>query len=163
MIGRTGGKASPERGLTFIELLVVVTVLAVLASLVIPLARWDEKRRREEQLRMALRTMREAIDTYRTYCEQGLIVQTDVEQEHYPRDLDEMVDGVDVAQRDSPDSKKVRFLLRIPIDPFTETPEWGKRSYQDDWDSDSWGEENLYDVYSLSPGVALDGTEYKDW
>lgn len=151
------------RGLTFIELLVAMTVLVAVASAVIPLARWNEKRRREAELRGNLQTLRDAIDQYKKYMDEGLIVQSDVEQMGYPTSLEELVDGVPVGDPESPESKTVRFLRRIPLDPFIEEADWGLRSYQDDWDSDGWGGENVYDVYSLSPGRALDGTYYRDW
>lgn len=164
------GEASPPAllvrrgaGLTYIELLVAVTVLVVVAATAIPLARWNEKRRREVELHGYLQMMRDAIDQYKKYSAQGLIVPTDIDQMGYPRSLDELVDGVDVSDPQSPEKKTVHFLSRIPVDPFTGDPEWGCRSYQDDWDSDSWGGENVYDVYSLSPGQALDGTYYREW
>ena len=150
-------------GLTYIELLVAVTVLLILAAAVIPVYRWDEKRRREEHLRMTLEMMRDAIDLYKKYTDEGMITQTDVEQLGYPRDLEELVEGVQVGDPTSPESTYVQFLQRIPIDPMTGEEEWGVRSYQDDWDSTSWGGENVYDVYSLADGVALDGTYYYEW
>jgi general secretion pathway protein G len=152
-----------DRGLTYIELLVAVTVLAILAGAVIPVYRWDEKRRREGHLRMTLERMRDAIDLYKKYADEGMIIQTDVEQLGYPRDLEELVEGVQVGDPSSPESTYVKFLQRIPVDPMTGEAEWGLRSYQDDWDSTSWGGENVYDVYSLADGVALDGTYYGEW
>jgi general secretion pathway protein G len=135
----------------------------VLATAVLPLARWDEKRRREAHLRVLLGQMRDAIDQYHKYVEEGLILQTDVQQMGYPRTLQELAEGVEVSERDAPDVKTIKFLQRIPVDPFTEEEEWGQRSYQDDWDGRSWGGENVYDVYSLSDRRALDGTYYSDW
>jgi general secretion pathway protein G len=152
-----------QSGLTSVELLAALGVLLVLVSVAIPLKRWDEKRRREVELRVELRMLRDAIDQYKKAFDEGKIIQKDVDQKGYPLDLDELVDGVDVADPTTGLSKKVKFLDRIPIDPFTGDAEWGKRSYQDDWDSDSWGGENVWDVYCLFPGKALDGTYYKDW
>jgi general secretion pathway protein G len=152
-----------QRGVSYIELLVALMVLIVLASAVIPLTRWNEKRRLEARLRIQLETMRDAIDQYKKYTDEGLIVQSDIDQMGYPLDLEELVDGVDVGDPQAPDSKTIRFLHRIPIDPFTGEAEWGLRSYQDDWDSDSWGGENVYDVYSLSDRRALDDTYYSEW
>jgi general secretion pathway protein G len=157
------GRFTRQRGFSYVELLVALMVMMVLASAVIPLTRWNEKRRLEARLRIQLETMRDAIDQYKKYTEEGLIVQSDVEQMGYPLDLEELVDGVDVGDPQSPDSKTIRFLQRIPVDPFTEEAEWGLRSYQDDWDSDSWGGENIYDVYSLSDRRALDGSYYSEW
>jgi general secretion pathway protein G len=152
-----------QGGYSYIEMLVTAMVLAVLATAVIPLARWDEKRRREARLRVTLEQVRHAIDQYHKYVEEGLIVQTDVEQFGYPLTLEELVEGVEVNDPQSPDVQIVRFLQRMPVDPFTGEVEWGLRSYQDDWDSNSWGGENIYDVYSLSPLLALDGTYYSEW
>ncbi len=154
---------SGERGLTYIELIVVLAVLVVLAAAVAPINHWREKRQREEHLRMTLQMMRDSIDMYKRYVDEGLITQSDVDQRGYPRDLEELVEGVEVGDPSSPESKTMRFLVRIPIDPITGEAEWGMRSYQDDFDSTSWGGENIYDVYSLSDGIALDGTYYSDW
>ncbi len=152
-----------QSGLTYIELLVAVTVLLILASAVIPIYRWDEKRRREGHLRMTLESMRTAIDLYKKYADEGLIIQSDVDQRGYPRDLEELVEGVDIGDPESPESVHIEFMRRIPKDPITGLEEWGLRSYQDEWDSSSWGGENVYDVYSVAPGRALDGTEYSEW
>ena len=152
-----------QRGLTTVELLAALGVLLVLASIAIPLKRWDEKRRREEYLRMTLQSVRDAIDQYKKMVDEGMIQQKDVDQRGYPRDLDELVDGVDVVDPTTGETHKMRFLHRIPEDPFTGVAEWGLRSYQDDWDATSWGGENVWDVYSLYEGRALDGTYYRDW
>jgi general secretion pathway protein G len=157
-------------GLTTIELLSALAVLMVLVSVAIPLARWDEKRRREVELRVDLRMLRDAIDEYKKAADLGRIKQQDVDQKgvatdpgFFPTDLDELVEGVEVVDSTTGTTHKVRYLQRIPVDPFTGEAEWGKRSYQDDWDATSWGGENVYDVYSLYEGKALDGTYYKDW
>ena len=152
-----------QSGISYIELMVSIVVLAILASSVIPMARWDAKRREEARLRVYLETMRTAIDQYKKFADEGLIVLTDVEQMGYPLTLEELVEGVEVGDLEDPESKTIKFLQRIPVDPFTEQPDWGMRSYQDDWDGRSWGGENVYDVYSLSGGIALDGTYYADW
>lgn len=150
-------------GFSYLELLVAIMVLAVLASAVIPLARWDIKRRHEARLKVTLEMMRNAIDQYKKYADQGLIQQTDVEQMGYPRDLDDLVEGVDVGDPQSPESRKIKFLREVPVDPITGEVEWGLRSYQDDWDSTNWGGENVYDIYSLSRFQALDGSYYSEW
>jgi len=158
-------------GFTYIELMAALAVVMVLAAAAIPVFRWDEKRRREGHLRSHLATMRAAIDQYNKYVQEGLIVATDVQQcaspenprTCFPQSLEDLVKGVEVGDPESPDTKTVIFLQRIPADPFTEEARWGIRSYQDDWDSNSWGGENVYDVYSLSDLRALDGTYYKDW
>jgi len=150
-------------GFSYVEMLVAVTIMLVLAAAAVPLKRWDDKRRKEVHLKAYLQQMRLAIDQYKKYADEGLIIQTDVEQMGYPRTLEELVEGVEVGDPQSPDSQTIRFLYAIPKDPFTEEAVWGLRSYQDDYDSTSWGGENVYDVYSLSRQEALDGTYYRDW
>ena len=154
----------PNRGLTILELLAAIAIIMILATMIVPLRRWDEKRRREAELRDALQTMRSAIDRYNDYCQRGLITQTDVDQMGYPRTLEELADGVEVGDPQTSEKKTVKFLQQgVPENPFDGEREWGMRSYQDDWDSESWGGENVYDVYSLYNGVALDGSRYKEW
>lgn len=152
-----------QRGLTFVELLTAAAILAILAGLAMPTLRWEEKRRKEVQLKMALESMRGAIDQYKRFFDEGRIQQEDVDQWGYPLSLEELVEGVDLAGEEALTKKTVKFLRRIPVDPFTGEATWGVRSYQDDWDSDSWGGENVYDVYSLSDRKALDGSYYKEW
>jgi general secretion pathway protein G len=154
-------RGAGARGLTYVEVMVAMTVLAVLVAVALPLARWDQKRRDEVRLKVTLRLVRDAVDKYKQYSDQGLIVQSDIEQLGYPPSLEELVEGVELG--DPEQSEEVRFLSRIPVDPMTGETEWGLRSYQDDWDSDSWGRENVYDVYSLSDRKALDGSYYRNW
>lgn len=152
-----------ESGFTVIELLSVAAILMILAAVAIPLARWTDKRFKEVQLEESLGMMRGAIDQYKKYFDEGKIQQKDVDQMGYPLDLDELVEGVDLSDEKAITKSKVKFLYRIPVDPMTGEAEWGVRSYQDDFDSESWGGENVYDVYSLSEKRALDGSYYKDW
>lgn len=152
-----------QRGLTFVELLTAAAILVILAGLAMPTLRWEEKRRKEVQLKMALESMRGAIDQYKRFFDEGRIQQEDVDQWGYPLSLEELVEGVDLAGEEALTKKTVKFLRRIPVDPFTGEATWGVRSYQDDWDSDSWGGENVYDVYSLSDRKSLDGSYYKEW
>jgi general secretion pathway protein G len=147
-----------ELGFTLAELVMVTALIALLSTMVLPVAKFTVKRRKEAELRLALRLMRNAIDDYKRLSDQGLIPIT-LGGEGYPEDLEVLVEGVELVGQET----KRRFLRRIPRDPMTGEQEWGKRSYQDDFDSTSWGGENLYDVYSLSDGTALDGTEYADW
>jgi general secretion pathway protein G len=153
-----------DHGYTFVELLVVTALLAILASAVMPLAKVGMQRQKEAELRRALREMRTAIDHYKDAADQGLISTSDMEarDEGYPPDLDVLVEGV-VAAQDPLGKRKLKFLRRIPIDPMTSSTDWGKRSYQDRPDSRSWGGQNVYDVYTTSDGIALDGTKYSDW
>lgn len=145
-----------ERGLTLVELIVTAAILSILASAAIPIARFQVKRQKEEILRYDLWQMRKAIDAYKDAADRGAF-QTKVDSYNYPPDLQTLVDGVDVK------GKKVKFLRRIPVDPMTGQANWGMRSMQDDPDSDSWGGQNVFDVYSTSDGTALDGTKYSDW
>ncbi len=149
-----------EKGLTLLEVMITIAVLLILAAATVPVAKTAIKRQRELELRTALRQMRDAIDEYKKYFDQGLIQKEGLTSEGYPPDLDTLVEGVNlVGQLD----KKKRFLRRIPKDPMTNSYEWGLRSLQDDHDSTSWGGQDVYDVYTQSGGTALDGTEYKDW
>jgi general secretion pathway protein G len=152
-----------ERGFTFIELLIVSTILVILASAVMPLARVANQRQKEGELRRSLREMRTAIDKFKDAVDMGLIPATEIRagSEGYPPDLDTLVEGVTVANDAS--GRKLKFLRRVPIDPLTNSAEWGKRSYQDRPDSTSWGGQNVYDVYTKATGTALDGTKYRDW
>lgn len=149
-------RARGEAGLTLIELIVTAAILAILATAAVPIARFQVKRQRERELRYDLWQMRDAIDHYKDAADKGLI-QTKVDSINYPPDLDTLVNGVEIQ------SKKVRFLRRIPVDPMTGKAEWGMRSVQDDPTSDSFGGQNVFDVYSKSTGTALDGTKYSDW
>jgi len=152
-----------QRGFSQLELIVAAMVLAILATAVVPLARWDDKRRREARLKLTLQQVRTAIDQYKKNVDEGAIIPHDVEQMGYPATLEELVEGVDFINQQHEKDSQIMFLPRIPVDPFTEEATWGLRSYQDDWDSSNWGGENVYDVYSLSPLMALDGTYYYEW
>jgi general secretion pathway protein G len=152
-----------DDGYTFVELLVVTALVAILASAVMPLARVATQRQREIELRRTLRELRTAIDHYKDAADQGMIAATELKlgNEGYPPTLEVLVEGVR-ASGDATD-RKLKFLRRIPIDPLTGTKEWGMRSYQDRPDARSWGGQNVFDVFTASEGTALDGTKYKDW
>jgi general secretion pathway protein G len=150
------GRLRDERGFTLIELIVATAILVILTSLALPLARVTIKREKEHQLRRDLWEMRDAIDRYKDAADRGAF-QTKVGSENYPPDMDALVKGVDVQ------GKKLKFLRRVPIDPMTNSTEWGMRSMQDDPTSDSWGGQNVFDVFTKSDGTALDGTKYKEW
>jgi general secretion pathway protein G len=151
-----GRSARPEQGFTLLELIIATAILAILSTMAVPLARLTITRERERMLRIDLWEMRDAIDRYKEAADRGGF-QTKVDSQNYPPDLETLVKGVDVQ------GKKIRFLRRIPIDPMTGTTEWGLRSMQDDPDSDSWGGQSVFDVYTKSLGTGLDGTKYKDW
>jgi len=152
-----------SKGYTFIELLVVSTIVMILASAIMPLAKVTAQRTREAELRRALREMRTAIDKFKDAADLGQIGSLDLKagSENYPADLDQLVEGVTAANDAT--GKKLKYLRRIPIDPMTHNSEWGMRSYQDKPDATRWGGQNVYDVYTNFEGTALDGTKYKDW
>ncbi len=146
----------PESGLTLVELIICVTIVSILACAALPVARFQVKREKERELRRDLWEMRDAIDKYKDAADRGGI-QIKLDSDGYPPDLQTLVDGVDVKE------KKVRFLRSIPIDPMTKNTDWGMRSNQDDADADSWGSQNLFDVYTKSQDTALDGSKYDTW
>jgi general secretion pathway protein G len=148
--------AGRQRGFTIVELIVAVAILTILSAAALPLVRVRVQREREVELRRDLWEMRDAIDRYKDAADRGAF-QTKLGSEGYPPDLDTLVNGVDV------NGKKVRFLRHIPIDPMTGKTEWGLRSVQDEPDSQSWGGQDVFDVYTKSEGTALDGSKYKDW
>jgi general secretion pathway protein G len=149
-----------ESGLTLAELIVAAAILLILSTAALPLARVQLRRDQERELRIALREIRTAIDRYKDASDLGRI-QMELGTEGYPKDLESMVEGVTIVN--SPADMKLKTLRRIPKDPMTNSTDWGLRSYQDEPDSSSWGGENVFDVYTTSQGVALDGTNYKDW
>ena len=151
-----GRSAKPSRGFTLLELMIATTILIALSTMAVPLARLTIQREKERLLRADLWQMRDAIDRYKDAADRNLF-QTKVDSQNYPPDLETLVKGVDVQ------GKKLRFLRQIPTDPMTGTTEWGMRSMQDDPDSDSWGGQSVFDVFTKSQGTGLDGTKYKDW
>jgi general secretion pathway protein G len=152
-----------QRGYSFLEVLVVTAILFILASAVMPLAQVTAQRQREVELRAALRQMRTAIDKFKDAVDQGRIAATELKpgSEGYPPDLETLVEGVSMQNDQS--GIKLKFLRRIPIDPMTNSMEWGMRSYQDRPDATTWGGQSVFDVYTKSGATGLDGTKYKDW
>jgi general secretion pathway protein G len=152
-----------SRGFTFVELLVVATIVLILASAIMPLARVTATRTREAELRRSLREIRTAIDKYKDAADLGQIGSLDLKvgAENYPPDLQTLVDGVTAANDAT--GRKLKYLRHIPIDPMTRTADWGMRSYQDKPDSTKWGGQNVFDIYTTFDGTALDKTKYKDW
>jgi general secretion pathway protein G len=155
------GNSSPPRlrlsnGFTMAELLVAMAILMILTAVVMPVVRVSIQRGKERELRHDLWEMRDAIDRYKDAADRGAF-QVKLDSQGYPPDLETLVKGVDS------NGKKLRFLRRIPVDPMTGKTEWGLRSMQDDPDSNSWGGQSVFDVYTKSEGTGLDGTKYKTW
>jgi general secretion pathway protein G len=151
-------RANPQSGMTLIELIIACSILVILASAALPVARYSIVRSKENELRRDLREMKDAIDRYKDLADQQKI-RVELGSENYPPDLDTLVKGVQVGTAD----KKIRFLRKVPVDPMTGQTDWGLRCVTDDPDSQSWCGKNVFDVYSKSQGNALDGTKYSDW
>lgn len=154
--GRKPVRRRGEAGVTLTELIIVTTMIGILATAAIPVAKFQVKRTKERELRRDLWEMRAAIDSYKDAADKGGI-QTKADSNNYPPDLQTLVDGVDIS------NKHVRFLRRIPVDPMTGNTEWGVRANQDDADSDSSGGQNVFDVFTKSQGTSLDGSKYSTW
>ncbi len=149
-----------ERGLTLVELIVAFTIMALLTTMAVPLARVKVRREKERELRWVLREIRTAIDKYKDYADQKLIPPGKIDSDNYPESLEQLVEGV--RPQGSAD-KKIRFLRRLPKDPMTNSTDWGLRSTRDEPTSTSWGGQNVFDVYTKSTEKAADGTSYAEW
>jgi len=148
-----------KAGFTLIELLATVAILSILVGISLPLLRNSVRREKEVQLRQALREMRTAIDKYKLYSDEGRI-EVAVDTDGYPQTLDVLVDGVQLLGQAG---KNIKFLRKVPLDPMTKSTDWGMRSFQDEPAAAAWGGQNVFDVYTKSDGIALDGSRYKDW
>jgi general secretion pathway protein G len=150
-------------GFSFVEIIVVTAIMAVLASAALPIARVSMRRQKEADCRRELRNIRTAIDQFKDWADRGALAQSEVQfgNEGYPSSLEQLVDGALIANDAT--GRKKKFLRRIPVDPLTGTADWGKRSYQDSTDSRVWGGQNVYDVFTKAEGKGLDGTKYRDW
>lgn len=160
-IGDKSGRLPSQAGLTLLELIVSCTILMLLASMAIPIARFTAVRERENELRRDLRSMREAIDRYKDLVDHGQI-RVDALTGGYPPDLETLVKGVPLTSATG-GGKTIRFLRKVPVDPMTGHADWGLRSTEDDPDSTNWGGQNVFDVYSKSLGTGIDGTRYSEW
>ena len=149
-----------EKGLTLVELIVAFTILLVLSAMAVPLARYRVRVERERELNYSLRQIRTAIDKYKDDADAGKLGPQKIDSDNYPESLQQLVDGVKAA---GSVDKKIHYLRRIPKDPMTNSTDWGKRSTRDDPTSQSWGGQNLFDVYTKSTDKARDGTPYSEW
>jgi general secretion pathway protein G len=156
-------RAGGAHGYSFVELIIVTTIILILASAVQPLARVTITRQKEAELRRTLREMRTAIDKFKDAADMQMIppIELKTGSEGYPPTLETLVEGVSVVNDAS--GRKLKFLRRVPVDPMTGSTDWGMRSYQDKPDATRWGGQNVYDVFGLSTATALDGTKYSDW
>ena len=150
-----------QQGLTLVELIVAFTIMLVLTTMAVPLARSKVRAERERQLRAALDEMHHAIDKYKDYCDLGYLGPPKLGTNCWPESLDQLVEGVKLPG--SAEGKRIKFLRKIPRDPFTNKPEWGMRSDQDDPKSTSWGGQDVFDVYSKTDQKAGDGSAYAEW
>jgi len=157
---RVSPRRSGQRGLTLIELIVAFTIMLLLTTMAVPLARSKVRRERERELRYALREIRTAIDKYKDMSDLKQIPPGKVDSDGYPESLEQLVEGVKLS---GTVDKKVRFLRRIPKDPFTNSTDWGLRSTRDEPTSMSWGGQNVFDVYTKTMEKAADGTPYSEW
>jgi general secretion pathway protein G len=155
-----GNRRRSQSGMTLIELIVACAIMMILTSMAVPLARGRVRREKERNLRVALDEIRHAIDQYKDHADKNEFGPIKVDTNGYPEDLKVLVDGVKLAGQVD---KKVKFLRRIPIDPMTNSRDWGKRSMQDDPASTAWGGQNVFDVYTTSMDKARDGTPYSEW
>ena len=147
-------------GLTLIEMTVAVTIMMLLTTSALPLARSTIRRERERDLHYALREIRTAIDKYKDLADAGVLGPVKVGTEGYPESLEVLVEG---ARLTGSLDRKLRFLRRIPRDPFTNSTDWGTRSMQDDPNARAWGGQNVFDVYSKTTDKGRDGTSYSEW
>lgn len=160
MIAVSPERRRTQRGLTLVELIVAFTIMSLLTGMAVPLARYKVRREKEKELRYALRELHTAIDKYKDMSDAGKLPPAKLGSEGYPESLEILVEGVKLAGEVD---KKMRFLRRIPTDPFTKSKDWGLRSTQDEPDSMSWGGQNVFQVYSKTMEKTKDGTPYSEW
>ena len=153
-------RRSRQRGLTLVELIVAFTILMLLSAMAVPLARYKVQRDKERDLVRALAELHNAIDKFKDDMDAGKLGPAKIDSDNYPESLQQLVDGVKAS---GSVDKKIKYLRRIPKDPMTNSYEWGLRSTRDDPKSQSWGGQNVFDVYTKSMDKARDGTAYSEW
>ncbi len=149
-----------QGGLTLVELIVAFTIMMVLTTMAVPLARYKVQRDKERDLERALTEMRNAIDKFKDDMDAQKIGPAKLDSDNYPESLQQLVDGIKAT---GAVDKKMKYLRRIPKDPMTNSYDWGLRSDRDDNDSQSWGGQNVFNVYTKSMDKARDGTPYAQW
>lgn len=162
---RRAVRVAGKRGFSLVELVVAFSILMILSSMAVPLARFQVRRQREKDLRADLADMRRAIDKYKDLCDAGKIQSASPDAYCYPPSLEVLVDGVKLNNviAGNGQTDKIKLLRRIPVDPFMKDKDWGKRSMQDEPTSDSWGGQNVFDVYTKTMDKTSDGTPYSEW
>jgi len=149
-----------QGGLTLVELIVAFTIMMVLTAMAVPLARYRVQRDKERDLERALTQIRTAIDKFKDDMDAQKIGPAKLDSDNYPESLQQLVDGIKAT---GAVDKKIKYLRRIPKDPMTNSYDWGLRSDRDDPDAQTWGGQNVYDVYTKSMDKARDGTQYNTW
>jgi general secretion pathway protein G len=149
-----------QRGMTLVELIVSFTILMILSSMAVPLARYQVQRNKERDLQRALDDIHKAIDKFKDDMDAGKIGPPKIDSDNYPETLEQLVEGVKAT---GAVDKKIRYLRHIPKDPMTNSKDWGLRSTRDDPKALAWGGQNVFDVYTKSSDKAKDGTPYSEW
>jgi general secretion pathway protein G len=149
-----------QHGMTLVELIVAFTILMILSSMAVPLARYKVERDKERDLQRALDDIRKGIDKFKDDMDTGKIGPPKLDSDNYPETLEQLVEGVKAM---GAVDKKIKYLRRIPKDPMTNSKDWGKRSTRDDPKGLAWGGQNVFDVYTKSSNKAHDGTPYSEW
>lgn len=146
--------------MTLVELIVAFTILLVLSTMAVPLARYKVQRDKERSLVHSLEEIRNAIDKFKDDMDTGKIGPAKLDSDNYPESLEQLVEGVKAT---GSVDKKIKYLRRIPKDPMTNSTDWGLRSTRDEPDAAAWGGQNVFDVYSKTTEKAGDGTAYSEW
>jgi general secretion pathway protein G len=149
-----------QRGMTLVELIVAFTILMLLSTMAVPLARYKVQRDKERDLQRALDDIHKAIDKFKDDMDAGKIGPPKIDSDNYPESLEQLVEGVKAT---GAVDKKIRYLRRVPKDPMTNSKDWGLRSTRDDPKALAWGGQNVFDVYTKSSDKAKDGTPYSEW